>query len=446
MKKFMRYISMILIVSFITTSAGFAETNKTQEISISYAGSELRFTAAEGVPYIDDTNHMQVPIAILEMLNITGQTQLKDRQYIPMRSVMESLGASVTWDGVRLNADIVFDVVPAELTVHFIDVGQGDSIFIDYGKFEMLIDAGGNKAGNTVAEYIKPYVDGALDLVIATHVHEDHIGGMDRILAAYEVTTLIDSGDTWDTKSYEDYYKAAIAEPDCNYMQDEDMTISFPGGLSIEILDIVDGDESVNNNSVIIQLTYNQVKVLLMGDAENKTELAGLSRFSDVNVLKVGHHGSNTATSPEFLNVVRPEKAVVSASLNNKFGHPHKKLLQRLMATGTETYGTFQAGTIKLVSDGNTYEMQALSGNLTALTEKDAGVIQMTTTDLRSDAESKYTGNSKTMVYHVSSCTYVKKIIEGEMVYFSTRDEAEEFGYAPCKLCSLIQDVMNAVY
>ncbi len=241
-----------------------------------------------------------------------------------------------------------------EIRVHFIDVGEGDSTLIDFGEYEILIDAGPNPAGKAVVDYIKPYVDGPLDLVIATHVHHDHIGGMDDVLKAYDVKEIIHSGDTYNTRSYLDFYKAVLEEG-CVYSEDEDRVIDIGNGARLRIIDGIDGSENKNDNSVIVQLEYGEMKVLFMGDLESTGESSYLKRLEPVQVMKVGHHGSATSSSEAFLSVVKPQAGIISAGYANEGNHPHLRAMRRLFQSKTTLYGTFKSGTIVMTLSKNSY-------------------------------------------------------------------------------------------
>lgn len=259
-----------------------------------------------------------------------------------------------SWAAERSGYD---NEINSKMTIHFIDVGEGDSTLIDFGEYEILIDAGPNMAGQAVVDYIKPYVDGSLDLVIATHVHHDHIGGMDDVLKAYDVKEIIHSGDTYHTQSYLDYYAAVQAKPNCLYTEDEDRIIDMGGGAVLRIIDGIDHSQNYNNNSVIAELTYGETKVLFVGDLEESGELLYLNRLEPVNVLKVGHHGSATSSGTDFLAVLKPEVGIVSAGYANEGLHPHIRAMRRLFEAGTNLYGTFKSGTIVMTLDGTSYSL-----------------------------------------------------------------------------------------
>jgi len=229
------------------------------------------------------------------------------------------------------------------MAIHFIDVGQGDSIFVDYGDYEILTDAGGDSYGKKVANYIEPYVDGNLELIVATHVHEDHIGGLDDVLDTYKVNQIVNSGEN------------------ANFMTDEDMIIDLGGGAFFKVIETGDGKSNTNDNSVITMIDYKNIEVLLTGDMEETIEKKNLNKFEDIEVLKAGHHGSKTASCQEFLNIVKPETVIISSGVNNKYKQPHKEAMSRFLGIGAEVYGTYKSNTIVMTTDGKTYTLNTSS-------------------------------------------------------------------------------------
>ena len=177
----------------------------------------------------------------------------------------------------------------------------------------MLIDASTNEMGSRVVKYLNDLGIKKIDYLVGTHPHEDHIGGLDDVLAAYQVDTVIGSGDTSSTSTYRDYWAAVQSEPNSQYMDDSDMVLPLEGGAELEIIETGDNNGDTNGNSVIAQLNYGKVKALFTGDIDSDVESQNLDKFEDVDVLKVAHHGSKTSTSSSFLSVIHPEFAVISA-------------------------------------------------------------------------------------------------------------------------------------
>ena len=289
------------------------------------------------------------------------------RTYLPIRAVAEAFGAMVTWD--RRTATVAITTGADLVRVHFIDVGQGDATLIDCGETEVLIDGGDNNAGPVVVDYLRPYVDGKLDYLIATHPDADHIGGLDDVLAAYAVGEVIDSGYISSTRSYRDYITAAQSEAGCTFSHDSDRVLSLGPETVLCILETGDDWDNANDSSVVCELVCGNVRVLFTGDMTRDAEQARLSLFGDVDVLKVGHHGSAYSTSREFLDVIRPEYAVISYQVGNDYHHPAASALRRLLYCGATIYGTGKSGTVILTTDGTSCSFNTSN----ALTMDDAG-------------------------------------------------------------------------
>lgn len=246
----------------------------------------------------------------------------------------------------------------AELKIHFIDVGQGDSILIDLAETEILIDGGGRSPG--VVSYLSAHVDGAIEALVVTHPHADHIGGLIAVLDSFEVEEIWLNGDTSTSKTYQEFM---------SLVETEDASISEAlrgqsievDGLTLPILHPVKplfGD--TNNNSVVLRLCYGDIKFLFTGDAEKRAETSILDSALVVQaqILKVGHHGSSSSSSTKFLNVVKPEVAIYMAGEGNRYGHPHQETITALLEVGAEIYGTDIHGTIVITTDGETFTLQ----------------------------------------------------------------------------------------
>ena len=380
-------VAVPLILSLLAVPAGAAGA-----VGVTIDGTPVRFSGDYGAPFLDSAGRTQVPFRrTLEVFGCTvswdnpGRTawaekdgvqvavpigqpwmtvnghrvdldtaaQIRDnRTYLPIRPVLEAFGAYVTWDGAA--RQVVVTTGAALVRVHFLDVGQGDAALIDCGPTEVLIDGGDNGAGAAVAAYLAAYVDGPLDYLIATHPDADHIGGLDEVLAAYPVGEVIDSGRTSDTKTYADYWAAVQAEG-CTLSYDEDRILPLSDNTVLSLLETGDAWGDSNACSVVAQLTCGNVQVLFTGDMTAQVEAATLPLFGDIDVLKVAHHGSASSTSQAFLDVVRPECAVISYGQGNRYGHPTTQVLQRLLGQGISVYGTGKSGPIVLTTDGTTY-------------------------------------------------------------------------------------------
>lgn len=398
-------LAVLIVAVFVL---GNYSTKTAPSLRVILDGQAVPYTAATGEPFLDGVGRTQVPLrATMEFFGCTvswddssrtaavekdgtvvrvpmGQPYLlvdgqqvpmdttavmrDNLSYLPIRPVLEAFGAQVLWDGEQYQV-VVTSNAEQLLQVHFIDVGQGDATLIDCGEVEVLIDGGDNKAGPTVVEYLRPYVDGKLDYIIATHPDTDHIGGLDDVLAAYDVGEVIDGGKRTSSKTYQDYFSAAQAEPGCTFSYDEDRVISLGPGTVLSIIETGDSWSSVNDSSVVAQLDCGSVQILFTGDISQRVERECLPLFEDIDVLKVGHHGSSSSSCQEFLDVIQPEYAVASYQVGNSYHHPTASALQRLLDRGATVYGTGKSGSVILSTDGRSYRFNTDQ----ALTLADAG-------------------------------------------------------------------------
>ena len=251
--------------------------------------------------------------------------------------------------------DIYRDIVRGNLLqVHFIDVGQGDATLILTGGRAMLIDGGDRNMGERVIAYIEDLGVRRLDYVIATHPHSDHIGGLISVLPQFEIGTLIMPQVAHTTRAFEDFLDA---------IERNNITVNAPVvGNTLEmgnaIFTIIAPNSrtysNMNDYSIALRLDFGTNSFIFTGDAESTSEAEMVSGrynlFADV--LHVGHHGSSTSTTEEFLWAVSPTIAVISVGANNPFGHPHASVLARLADAGIQIYRTDVHGHIVILSDG----------------------------------------------------------------------------------------------
>ena len=341
--------------------------------------------------------------------------------------------------------EISSQVKPEEkLEVHFIDVGQGDAIFIDYGDFDMLIDAGDNKYGSTVVNYLKQEEVDDLEYVIATHMDADHIGGLDVVINHFEVENVIDSGTSKDTQTYRDYHTAVNAEG-ANYQEDTTMTITVDQSLAFKVIETGDGYSDENDNSVVVWLTYLDKDFLFTGDMESHAEQASLSYFGDVDVLKSGHHGSRTSSTEAFLNRVDAEYVVISCGKDNKYGHPHQETLDKYEAQGMEVFRTDLQGNIIATVDkegsitwnakSTEYVKPSSNSSSSSNIGSTTSSIGQTAPKFEGKTEAAYVGSAQSDKYHYPSCTSAKKINASNLVEFTSKQDANNNGYVPCGRC-----------
>jgi len=250
--------------------------------------------------------------------------------------------------------------VNGNLTIHFINVGQGDSILLEYGDNDMLIDAGDNGKGDDVANYVKKEGITSLDYVVATHPHEDHIGGMDEILNDFPIGEFIDSGYPHTTQTYEDMLNT-ISNKNIHFSTvKRGDQINFAPGIVVEVLNPGNTyfDDDLNQNSIVLKVTDGQISFLLMGDAgvEAENAIMGDGYDVDADVLKAGHHGSSTSSGKTFISAVSPSVSVIEVGAENDYGHPHDGALETLQKV-SKVYRTDIDGTITITTDGSTYSV-----------------------------------------------------------------------------------------
>lgn len=258
--------------------------------------------------------------------------------------------------------------------VHFIDVGQGSATLIQQGKTGILIDAGEREYGEVVVDYIEKVGVSSLEYVVASHPHSDHIGGLDEVLYAYPVDTVImpelEESNTPTTRVYEDLLTAVF---------DKDINTEFISGekgysfglnedIDVEVLGPVEQSDNLNDMSVIVRVSAFDSEFMILGDAE-KDELESVysnplnynvSVITDAenafksDVIALGHHGSATSVYEPFLNAVNADVAVISCGKDNSYGHPHKEALEYVEDNGMTCYRTDETGDVvfKVTEDG----------------------------------------------------------------------------------------------
>ena len=243
--------------------------------------------------------------------------------------------------------------------IYFIDVGQGDSIVIENNKEYALIDAGNRDDGNKLVKYFKSIGITNFQYVIGTHAHEDHVGGMEKIIKSIPIKHFYMPESITTTKTYEDILDA-LAEKQIKYetpLIDSNFTMA---NTKFTVLSITQDTIDLNNTSIVLKVTYYNTSYLFMADAPSTIERQILEKNIKSDVLKIGHHGSQYSTSAVFLKKVDPEFAIISVGKDNPYDHPKNITLQKLNRLKIKTYRTDQQGTIILTSDGNKIEIETI--------------------------------------------------------------------------------------
>lgn len=314
------------------------------------------------------------------------------------------------------------------LEVYFIDVGQGDSTLIIDEDEAMLIDGGLPSASQKIYSFLEQKNIKHLKYIVASHAHNDHVGGLSAALEQSSCDEILVPYLESDNERFQSLLTKAN-EKDVSIIQTKDGETYSLKNAEIKILgptDIIDNED--NNNSLVFRLDYKNVSFLFTGDAEQMEEQLLLYNHYedlDVDVLKVGHHGSHNAASSAWMKAVDPQYAVISCGKDNSYGHPHEETLQLLKQQGTTIYRTDLQGTIHCSTDGY---------KITFETEKESNEVQTNS----NDAEMKgYVLNTSSKKFHLLSCDSVETISDkNKLISDKSREELIEEGYTPCGKCN----------
>jgi competence protein ComEC len=321
---------------------------------------------------------------------------------------------------------LAYDKNAKNLTVYYIDVGQADSALVICEGDAMLIDGGNAEDSSLIYTFLKNRNIGHLNYLVATHAHEDHIGGLAGALNYASIGTAFCPVTEYDSKVFNSFL---------TYLDRQNVKITVPkpgdtftlGGANVKILAPLKETEEVNNTSIVLRIVYGQTSFLFTGDAEREeeTDILEAGYNLESTVLKVGHHGSYSSTTYPFLREIMPGYAVISAGANNPYGHPHEETLSKLRDAEIKIYRTDLQGTISAVSDGNTVKFTT-EKNQTAQANPAALKAPETT-------ETYYIGNINSRKLHSPGCNSLP--LEKNRVYFDTISEALAAGYDKHKEC-----------
>lgn len=307
---------------------------------------------------------------------------------------------------------LLMGIAHADLSVHFLDVGQGDTALVICDGEAMLIDGGPVSASQFLYTYLRKETD-SLSVMIATHPHDDHIGGLAAALNAMPVDAIYSPVTNWNSRAWNSLSKYASAQGTSIVIPQEGDSFLL-GSATVTILHCWPEAWAENDMSIVLRVDYGSTSFLFTGDAEEMSEYMMLTERVPLkaDVLKVAHHGSRYCSSPEFIEAVAPSWAVISCGEGNPYGHPHEETLRAL--AGVKVLRTDQLGTIVFHSDGQT------------LTVSTADVHEVTAT---------YIGNRNSMKFHYPDCASVADIAEHNKVPLASREDAIALGYKPCGSC-----------
>jgi beta-lactamase superfamily II metal-dependent hydrolase len=288
----------------------------------------------------------------------------------------------------------------------------------------MLIDAGNNDDADLIENYLKNQGIEELKYVIGTHPHEDHIGSLDVVINNFDIKNVIMPKKATTTKTFEDVVTA---------IENKNLSITLPkvgdkytvGEAEFTILSPLKEDygSNLNNYSVGILLTHGENKFIFTGDSEKEAEkdIVNTKINIDADLMKMGHHGSTTSNSKEFLDKILPEIGVITCGVDNSYGHPHQEILDTLTKRNVKTYRTDLQGNIIVTSDGKNIEV-VTDKNVVIETEKETDNI--------------YVLNINSKIFHYPTCDSVNKMSEkNKQEYIGKREEILKRGYKACGSC-----------
>jgi competence protein ComEC len=332
--------------------------------------------------------------------------------------------------------------VTGKMTVSFLDVGQADSIFVELPNQEtLLIDAGNPDDGNPIVKYIKDKGYTKIDYLVGTHPHSDHVGGMSKVVNSLDISHIYMPKASNNTQTFEEILsviqdkglKVTTAKAGVNILDYDNLKIKIiaPKG---------DSYDDLNNYSAVIKLTYGSTSFLFMGDAEAISE-DEITADVKADVLKVGHHGSNSSTGQDFLNKVSPKYAVISVGFNNEYGHPAQITLDNLTAAKAKIYRTDKDGTIVFSSDGTNITVSKSTSYTPTSTPSAKPTETQVPPPIKPTPSQTETNNEDQSItvyvtdtgskYHTANCKYLKK-----SKHAISLDGAKAEGYEPCSVCN----------
>ncbi len=310
--------------------------------------------------------------------------------------------------------------------VHFVDVGQADCALVLCDGAAMLIDGGNVEDSSLVYSYLKKHEVDALDYMIATHPHEDHIGGLSGALNYASVDKVYSPTDTHDSKVFEIFAEQVAKNGAEIYVPEVGESFEL-GSAKVDIL-ACNSTEDTNNTSIVLKITYGTTSFLFTADAEREAEQVILESGRNLKstVLKVGHHGSADSTTYPFLREIMPEYAVISVGSDNSYGHPHEEAVSRLQDAGVKIYRTDLHGTVICTSNGESVSFTTDKQTSHFIEENNESLI-----------EAEFVINTNSNRFHTPYCSGVAKMSDSNKeIYTGSKYDLIAQGYTPCGTCN----------
>ena len=309
------------------------------------------------------------------------------------------------------------------LTVHFIDVGQADCALLECGGEYMLIDGGNVEDSSLVVSYLQSCGVEELKTVVCTHAHEDHVGGLDGVMAVFPTQAVYAPTTTYASTCF-DKFMYYVDQQGLEVTIPEPADMFYLGDASVMVMGPVESYADTNNTSIVLKVEFGETAFLFTGDMETDAENDMLDYWDgkmdwNVDVLKVGHHGSSTSSSYRLVYETNPEYAIISCGKDNSYGHPHDEIVQRYNDAGVPMFRTDELGTILAVSDGQ--EVTITWEN----TQNEPADVE--------PAEEQYIGNVNSKKFHSPTCGSLPK--EENRTYFDSYQDAIDAGYTACGSC-----------
>ncbi len=339
-----------------------------------------------------------------------------------------------------LSEDAQASQAEGELTVTFLDVGQGNAVLVQSGGEAMLIDGGDREYSSFLVSCLKNAGVTELSYAVASHYDADHLNGIVGALHAFPCEEVLAADYVTDTRVYESFCEV-IAEQGIELVYPKAGEVYEIGDASFTVVcpDSYDHADA-NDNSVGIRLVHGANSFLICGDAGEASEEAMLKSgvVLDSDVYLASHHGSDGSSSAEFLEAVSPEAVVISVGKDNQYGHPSARVLDDAAAVGAEIYRTDLQGTITVTSDGEQlfWNTEPAAEKEQSVSEEASGGAEQEEILSEGDGQDIYILNQNTKKFHLPSCSSAKDInSENRAEFQGTRDELTGAGYEPCQRC-----------